>query len=157
MGGVLHRNQLLTAAYLRLTGVKVKDVAAQMHRKPGTIWLWAQRADWPEIEEEARKMWIKDLHAKARYAIEHQLEHGLDGDLALKVLERGNVDRELAPAKQTRVLEGSLTTFVKDLDALPTEELERIAEGRDNGHGYTVSPAQASSGPADSPGPGVPG
>ena len=85
-------------AYLRMMGATQRDAGSAVGRKKRTVQEWEEdKVMYAHAREEARQRWLGELTDAARVALLATIRAGA-GELALKVLER--IDVELAPAKQ---------------------------------------------------------
>ena len=99
--------KMVSAAYLRLFDNSQKDTADAVGVSERTIWAWEnERADWPDIVQEARARWLRGLAGIARKTLKKALADAQNGKLALDVIER--LDPKLLPARMRHEVIGSL-------------------------------------------------
>ena len=101
------REKMVSAAYLRLLGHTQEEVATSVGVSPRTVWTWEnERADWPEMVEEARTRWLSGLAGTARDTLHKAIRDANNGKLALDVIER--LDPALLPARMRHEIVGDL-------------------------------------------------
>jgi transcriptional regulator with XRE-family HTH domain len=102
--------KMVSAAYLRLLGHTQEQAATAVGVSERTVWTWEnERADWPEVVQEAKERWLSGLAGIARDTLQKALKDAQNGKLALDVIER--LDPALLPARMRHEIVGDLPTI----------------------------------------------
>lgn len=88
------RDKCVSVAYLRLIGATQEQAAESVGVGVRSIYDWERCSWWGDVVSEASRRWLVGIEARAR----QKLSEDMDGNLALKILERRLP--ELAPATQ---------------------------------------------------------
>ena len=89
----------IAAAYLRMMGLTQGDAAKAVGRHKRRLAEWeSEKETWALAREEAKKRWLGEVGDAARKTLLTAIREGMNGFLALQVLER--LDEDLAPPKQ---------------------------------------------------------
>ena len=105
---------MVSVAYLRLHNYTQEEAAIAAGVGERTVWRWEnERADWPEIVQEARDRWLSGLAGLARSTLKQALKDAQNGKLALDVIER--LDPALLPARMRHEIVGELPVIRVEL------------------------------------------
>ena len=96
------RELKVASAYFALLGYSQATIAKKIRRTPRTQQMWRKEDDWPEIEQEARTRYLRQIAGYGRRAIKRGMTKQDGHWFALNILER--IDKDLVPAKQRHAL-----------------------------------------------------
>ena len=105
--------KMVSVAYLRLLGATQEEAATAAGVGERTVWRWEnERADWPDVVQDARDRWLSGLAGIARDTLLKAIRDKSNGKLALDVIER--LDPALLPARMRHEIVGDLppVTFI---------------------------------------------
>jgi len=129
--GPVRTEKALNAAVALHLGGSVAEAASEAGVTDQTVRDWRDSQWWPRMEALAEQETLRLLEAKARGVLLTKLEEG-DGVSARWLLERR--ERNFAPATKRVEIEGKVDHRHErqQLEQLPTEVIERLADGGDD-------------------------